>query len=251
MSIARNFLLSVIASLLAVHAPLWGADTHDPAGTVQLFNGKNLDAFDTYLREQGLNNDPDKVFRVHDGVIHVSGKKYGYFITKKDYENYHLKVEFKWGEETHAPRKNKPRDSGILFHVVGPNEVWPKSIEFQIIEGRTGEVILVGEGASLTVGGETKTRTRGGGSARFSRYGQGPWKSVLGYRDPVGEVENPHGEWNFLELIADGDRVQYLVNGRVVNEGTRANPSRGRILFQSEGAEVFFRNIELTPVKKQ
>ena len=36
-----------------------------------------------------------------------------------------------------------------------------------------------------------------------------------------------------------------FVNGKLVNEGTGAKPSRGRILFQSEGAECFFRNIEL------
>jgi hypothetical protein len=35
------------------------------------------------------------------------------------------------------------------------------------------------------------------------------------------------------------------VNGKIVNEGTGARPSRGRILFQSEGAELFFRNIAL------
>jgi hypothetical protein len=72
----------------------------------------------------------------------------------------------------------------------------------------------------------------------------------LGYRDPQHEVEKPHGEWNQLELITDGDSIKYLVNGKVVNEGTRAVPSKGRIVFQSEGAEVFYRNIEIRPWKK-
>jgi hypothetical protein len=39
------------------------------------------------------------------------------------------------------------------------------------------------------------------------------------------------------------------VNGKLVNEGTGANPRRGKILFQSEGAEVFYRNLRLTPLK--
>ena len=70
------------------------------------------------------------------------------------------------------------------------------------------------------------------------------WKNVKGFRGQ-NDVEKPHGEWNVVELIADGDRVTYKVNGKLANEGSGAKPSRGRILFQSEGAEIFFRNIEL------
>ena len=240
---------SLRASLLvfAITAPAFSAE--QPSARLELFNGRNLDAFDTFLREKGLNKDPDGVFRVHDGTVHVSGTEYGYFVTKKEYENYHLKLEFKWGDATHPPRKDLARDSGILFHVVGPDQVWPKSIEFQFIEGRTGEVILVGDGSSLTRDGATKTRGQTK-DTRFARFGQGPWKGVVGFRSPENEVENPHGEWNTVELIADGDKVTYKVNGKVVNEGTGAKPSAGRILFQSEGAEVFFRNIELWPLKK-
>lgn len=237
------FLLFVFALVQAFPAQVAQAQAED--GFTKLFNGRNLDGFDTFIRDLGLNNDINRVFRVHDDVIHVSGKQYGYFITKKEYENYHLKLEFKWGVKTHAPRRNRARDSGILYNVEGPDKVWPKSVEFQMIEGRTGEVILVGNGSSFTVDGETKTRTAGGGGGRFARRGQGPWQDYDGYRDPVGEVENPHGQWNLLELISDHGKVIYKVNGKVVIEGSKPVPSRGRILFQSEGAELFFRNIEI------
>ena len=211
------------------------------ADGVALFNGRNLEGFDTFLREHGLNNDPDGVFRVHDGMVHVSGAEYGYFITQGEYGDYRLVVEFKWGTATHPPREGKARDSGVLFHVNGANKVWPLSIEFQMIEGGTGDIILV-DGAAITVGGVSKAK------GRFDRYKKGPWQDIAGYRDPVAEVEKPHGEWNVLELVARGDTVKYTVNGTVVNEGTGANPSHGKILFQSEGAEVFFRKIELHPL---
>jgi 3-keto-disaccharide hydrolase len=243
--------------LLVALAPPPGVDGAKKRFT-KLFNGRNLDGFDIFLRESATatandqnerppNSDPKRVFRVHDGMIHVSGEEWGYILTKQEYENYHLRAEFKWGVATHAPRKNVARDSGILFHVVPPYKVWPASIEFQVIEGRTGEIILVGDGTSLTANGVTRTRGAGG-STRFARVGQGPWKGVLGYRDPAGEVEKPHGEWNLFEVIADGDRVKLLVNGKLVNEGSGAKPSRGRILFQSEGAECFYRNIEIAPL---
>ena len=73
---------------------------------------------------------------------------------------------------------------------------------------------------------------------------------MAGYCDPEGEVEKPFGEWNLVEMIADGGHVRYWVNGTLVNEGAQASPSRGKILFQSEGAEIYFRNIEVRPLKK-
>ena len=240
----KNYLV-LGAFILAVAFPAYASGDHQTPVTskpIKLFNGKNLQRFDTFLEKHGLNQDPDKVFRVHNGMVHVSGAEFGYFITQKEYENYYLRAEFKWGEKTYAPREGKARDSGILYHVVGQNKIWPKSIEFQMIEGGTGDIILV-DGAGLTVGGEAKTQ------GRFDRYGKGPWEDVVGYRDPKKEVEKPHGEWNVLELFSDGDKVKYLVNGTVVNEGSQASPTRGKILFQSEGAEVFFRKIELRPLK--
>lgn len=51
-------------------------------------------------------------------------------------------------------------------------------------------------------------------------------------------------------MICDGDKVINIVNGVVVNEGTEASVTKGKILLQSEGAEVYYRNIKLTPLTK-
>ena len=102
---------------------------HGPA--IVLFNGHDLSGFDTFLKSKGLNNDPDHVFKIENGVIHVSGTEMGYIITKQDFQNYYLKAEFKWGEGTFAPREGQARDSGILYNVQGDQKVWPRSIEFQ------------------------------------------------------------------------------------------------------------------------
>src|ERR1043166_5564030 len=117
-------LLSVLAAMQAFSGSPLAADDDNNAGLIRLFNGRDLEGFDTFLKTKGLNNDPEKVFQVQDGMLHISGAEFGYVITKKEYENYYLRAEFKWGESTYAPRAGKARDSGILFHVVGPNEVW-------------------------------------------------------------------------------------------------------------------------------
>ena len=64
------------------------------------------------------------------------------------------------------------------------------------------------------------------------------------------DVEKPAGEWNRMEVICDGDTITNIVNGYVVNVGTRSSLTKGKILFQSEGAEIFFRTIEVRPLIK-
>ncbi len=267
-SSALVLLLVAFASAL----PDRGADAGADDNVIHLFNGKDLTNFYTYLgapakgqKPYGRNNDPEKVFTVHDGVIHVSGKVFGCFVTEKEYENYHLKVEFKWGEKTWPPREGKARDSGILLHCVGEDGaaggVWMESIECQMIEGGTGDFILVGGKGrpSLTVEAEK----RGGqyyyqpgaspltlSSGRFNWYARDPqWKDVAGFRG-AQDVENLLGEWNTLECVCNGDKITNILNGKVVNSGSKSSHTKGKILFQSEGAEVFFRKIDLLPVKK-
>lgn len=243
--------------------------------TIVLFNGKDLTNFYTYLgapkkgeKAYGKNNDPEKVFTVvtEDGkpAIRVSGKVFGCFVTEKEYENYHLVVEFKWGKETFAPREKGARDSGILLHCVGEDGaaggVWLESIECQMIEGGTGDFILVrGKGTPKIT---AKTKKIGKQyyydpngepmefGPRINWWGRDPeWKDVKGFRGK-NDVENPLGQWNTLECICAGDKITNILNGKVVNEGYNASHTKGKILFQSEGAEVFFRRIELQPLKK-
>jgi hypothetical protein len=223
-----------------------GIPAHKAA--IVLFDGKDLKNFDTFLKSTGLNSDPEHVFQVENGVIHVSGKDMGYMITKKEFQNFYLRAEFRWGEGTYGNREGKARDSGILYNVQGEQKVWPRSIEFQITEGGTGDFWMT-DGAALT--GKDKTRVTGlaGKATKIDRFGKGPSENVVGFRDPAGEVERPHGEWNVLELVTQGKDVKQYVNGKLVNEGTDPFPTSGKILFQSEGAEVYFRDIKLYPLK--
>jgi 3-keto-disaccharide hydrolase len=247
----NSFLLTVAAILLST-APIQAQNPAIPAHgkPIVLFDGSNLDSFDTFLKSKGLNNDPEHIFRVEDGVIHVAGKEFGYIITKQEFANYYLTAEFKWGESTYAPRAGNARDSGILYHIQGPQKVWPTSIEFQIIEGGTGDIWLT-DGGALTATNGSRLTGPPGKAVKIDRIGKGKWESVTGFRDPSGELEKPHGEWNFLELVAQGDHVKQWVNGKLANEGSQAYPASGKILFQSEGAEIYFRNLKVYPLNEK
>jgi hypothetical protein len=137
-----------------------------------------------------------------------------------------------------------------------------QSIECQVIEGGCGDFIMV-KGAELPtltcetrVGPEGKQLyyEKGGkpvvGRGRVNWWGRDPeWKDVTGFRGK-NEVEKPAGEWNRMEVICDGDTITNIVNGYVVNAGTRSSQVEGKIQFQSEGAEIFFRRIEVRPLAK-
>jgi hypothetical protein len=263
MSNATRSCVPILAAALAASA--LAADRG--GNTTQLFNGKDLTNFYTFIgpaakgeKPVGIYTDPKKVFTVEDGAIHVTGEQFGYLSTEKEYENYHLTVEFKWGPKTYPPREKSARDSGVLLHATGPDQVWPQCIEFQMIEGGTGDIILVGGKAKtkLTATVEQKDKqyyytpgapAREFAGGRINWFGRDPaWKDEVGYRGPK-DVERPVGQWNVLECDCDGASVAYKVNGVAVNGGTNASLTKGRILLQSEGAEVFFRKVELRPLR--
>lgn len=265
-----------------VSAPLAGAgEAITPHETIALFNGKDrrdLSVFYTWLPKFGR-TDPDHVFTVVDQVdgapaIRISGQHWGGLVTKDNYANYRLVVEFRWGPVTWAPRANNTRDSGILLHCQGEDgntakdfsSPWLRGVEYQIIEGGTGDIILVGgwdRGATksifprltATVAANGKNWDPAGKAKEFNtgridwQYRDLGWKDVLGFRG-AKDVEKPVGEWNQIEAIAAGGNVTYFLNGIKVIEGRDGTFTAGKLLFQSEGAELFFRLIELHPLKR-
>jgi hypothetical protein len=269
----------IVLSLLALSSPLLGrAEPPEvPSFAKELpamksgesvfrFNGKDLTGFYVYTHGHQY-EDPNRVFTVHDGMIHVSGEEFGGVATCGNFRDYHLIVEWKWGEKTWGNRKEKSRDSGILLHCVGADGAvgghWMESIECQIIEGGCGDLLMVGgrNKPSLTCetrvgpdrqlyyekGGEPVTKNAG----RYNWWGRDPsWKDVLGFRGK-NDVEKPVGDWNRMEVICDGDSITNIVNGYLVNVGTRSSHTEGKIQFQSEGAEIFFRKIEIRPLIKE
>ena len=236
--------------------------------TIKLFNGHNLDGWYTFLQNRGRDDDPKNVFTVQDGMIRISGEEWGCITTNAEYENYSIVVEFKWGGLTFEPRLDKARDSGLLLHSQGEdgssNGIWIHSIECQIIEGGTGDFIVVGDGTdqfeiTSTVAaekqgssfifqseGHTETIQKG----RINWYGRDPeWKDVLGFRGK-NDIEKPVGEWNTLECIVLDGQISIFLNGTLVNRATNVKPNKGRIQIQSEAAEIYFRRVELTPLTK-
>lgn len=236
--------------------------------TTALFNGENLDGWYVFLKDRGRNNDPLNVFTVQDGMIRITGEEWGCITTNKEYKNYHIALEFKWGGPTYGTRADRARDSGLLVHSKGKDGAfsgtWMNSLEVQIIEGGTGDFIVVGDGTEnfslsspvaeelqgsshlFEPGGDLVTINRG----RINWWGRDPeWKDVIDFRG-AQDVEKPVGEWNLLECIVVGDDITVFLNGELVNHATHVKPKKGRIQIQAEGAEMWVRKAELTKLSK-
>jgi hypothetical protein len=241
----------------------------------RLFNGKNLNGWDTWLgpaydsingkwgtTSPGLNRDDLKVFSVvnleNEKVIRISGARFGGISTVNEFKNYHLQLKFRWGTEKHAPRKNAKRDSGVLYHAVGNHGAdfgfWMRSQEFQVQEGDCGDYWGV-------AGGSFEIRARKIDSSQFVfDYDSAPL--LFNEKSPNGRrcIKNPDAEidgWNLLEIYCYNENAIHVLNGRVVmilersgqlDNGAITPLTKGKIQIQSEGAEVYYKDIRLRPI---
>ena len=149
------------------------------------------------------------VFTAREGVLHVKGKPGGYIRTDRKYTHYKLKLEWRYPA--------KPGNSGVLLRIEEPEKVWPTSIEAQLASGKAGDIIDMGP-----------------------KREHFPRKSASN--------EKPPGEWNTYEITMDGGDLTLTVNGELQNAATNRRVTAGYIGLQSEGAEIEFRAIELTPL---
>ena len=240
-----------------------------PKSTVRLFNGEDLKGLTTWLKDT-KREDPRKVFSVKEGELHISGDGLGYIATDKEYRDYRLIVEYRWGKKTDGGKY--VRNSGILLNAVGPDGgaygTWMSCIECQLAQGCVGDLIVIwgkdDKGKTIPVsltsdvvlGPDKRPRWKKGGDKRVFTGGQLWWsrhdpdfKELLDTRGKH-DVESPLGEWTRVECVCEGKTITVSVNGTVINHAYDAFPSAGKILLQSEGFELFVRKFEIQPLKK-
>jgi hypothetical protein len=220
------------------------------------------------LQPVGLNPPGQDVFTVRmDGnqpVLRVSGEYYGCLVTKEDFSNYHFRVQFKWGDKKWEPRLNELKDSGILYHTSGPYGVdywksWALSHEFQIIEHGIGEYWTQATSAITIRATNGKPGAQGADAPRWNP--EAPWTEFVPPNNHAlaGSDEDKPGEWNQVDLICVDDRCLHIANGKVVmalknarykdKDGRWVPMTGGKLQFQSEAAEVFYRNFQVRPVR--
>jgi hypothetical protein len=270
-------ILSCIAVVL-LSGPFIASTEETPShsGWAPLFNGTNLNGWYIVLRNS-KSNDTNHLVQIENGMLHMyrdapagSAQSAGYIVTDKEYSNYHLRLEYKWGEKRFQPRLKTRRDAGIMYHVVGKDGVWPRSVECQIQENDVGDIFTVNTRLTATVDPATTNlvsvvTTNDAGvihtnmvvrpifddSEKGISFVQGVGESI---RRVIRSAMNEHEGWNTVEVIVHGDEAVYLVNGKMNNRASKIQEKvngewvplrKGKIALQLEFAEVYYRNVEI------
>ena len=281
MMIKRLLIAAALLSLAAAPQPngwrsLWNGKNLDgwttwmqnPSPTSDV-PGLKRDDNGKYLEPIGSGRDPLHVFTVAEDVdgrsaIRISGEVFGELRTRESFKDYHLKFQFKWGQKKWPPRDrgDTRRDSGLLYHVHAEpgaeGRTWARSVELQIQEGDVGDLYAVGS----TIAVRSKVRP-GVTPAVYDYDPTGEWFYFSQSHGSSGrcvkqpDAEKPTGEWNTVELIAFKDDSIHIVNGKVVMRlhGPQRIDTKlpepvtsGPIILQSEGAEVYYRDIQVRPI---
>lgn len=180
-------------------------------GFKKLFNGKNLEGWKFQLSNK--NADPSKTFYVKDGVIVVSGRPNGYFYTDKSYKNFVLRYDWKFSNS--KPNSN----SGLLVHIQPPQKVWPKCVEVQGAQGDHARIFAIG-----------------GARGKFKVNKKNQQKAIK------------LGDWNTTEVVSRNGTLSSKINGIPIASG-KSGLMEGPFGFQSEGTELYFKNIRIKVMK--
>lgn len=181
-------------------------------GFTTLFDGTNVDDF------QFVGVDESTYSLLEGPVVVCTGKPNGYSLTRKSYRNYHLKFDYRYPRPADLTSDAEFKgNSGLLIHVTGELKVWPRCVEVQLMHADAGNIF----GLS-------------GGKATAKKDAEAQKKAI-----------KPVGEWSTMEVISRDGTLTAILNGQKVAEATGADPAQGQIGWQSEGAEIHFRNLKL------
>ncbi|HMF13048.1 MAG TPA: DUF1080 domain-containing protein [Gemmataceae bacterium] len=212
----RSFLALLAVALCAVVLGQ-GRAADDDKDFVDVFNGKDFKG----LKFEIGKSDPEKTWSVKDGVIICTGKPNGYFYTDKSYKNFVMRYDWRYKRPDNLKEdKDFGGNSGALMHIQEPHKVWPKCVEVQ---------------------GENRTH---GSFIFISCKGTGKYDKAA-----KDKAVKPVGEWNTTEITCLPDGAMTVkINGADVNAGM-SELTEGPFGFQSEGAEIHFKNIKVKQLK--
>lgn len=225
-----------------------------------LFNGKDLSDWTVTLERHPPGHDPEKLVQVRDGSIHMypdtdpsATVPFGVITHQQAFSRFHLTLEYRWLNKRFAPRKDALRDAGLLYHVQSADQIWPASVEYQIQEGDSADIVFLQRHGLTWAHPEPSLAPEGQG-----RAGLLPEKGGILTSSHSGNYigrfpEYDHlTDWNQVEIIVHANEsAEHRLNGHVRSRlGDFRMPdgsplTSGKICLQLEGAEIQYRHIRI------
>jgi hypothetical protein len=202
--------------------------------TEKLFNGKDLEGWEVDVPEKDNNANAPESFIVRNGALVSLGKPEGHLVTKKEYSNYKLEIEYRF--------PGTPGNCGVLVHASTPRalyKMFPKSIEVQMMHENAGDFWCIVEDIEVP-----EMEKRRGPKENWG-ITEGKERRIINLTD---NSEKKLGEWNTMVIVCRDNTIDVSLNGDKVNYGYNCTASKGKIALQAEGSEVEFRKVELTPL---
>lgn len=198
-----------------------------------LINGTDLSGWHVDVPEMDTNADAINPFIIRDGMLVTLGTPLGHIITDAEYENYRFEIEYRFTKEA--------GNGGVMLHsstLRAVNDLFPQSLEVQMMHENVGDFWCFQEDIEVPNMEERRGPKENWGSTADKQ------RNV----PKLIDAENPAGEWNNLVIESVGDEVKVWLNDVLVNYGYNCTSSKGKIALQSEGVEIEFKRVELTPI---
>jgi hypothetical protein len=233
----RSFLILALSVIAVIGSTSGCAPQRQPQTLLKpqsLFNGRDLSGWDVDVPAADSNVRLRSPFVVRNGMLVSLGEPRGHLLSDSSYRDYRLEIEYRFAAV--------PGNAGVLVHASTPRALYgmfPRSIEVQMESGNAGDFWCIVEDIRVP----DMVRRRGPAANWGSTEGKA--RRILNLTDGS---EKPVGEWNNMVIRAVGRSIRVWVNGDLVNDGSEATADHGRIALQSEGSEVEFRKISLTPL---
>lgn len=249
----------VLAAFVMVVMAACSSNKSTNDGFVKIFNGTNWDGWYFKLK----NDDPElakKLYAIEDSVVHIFNSEFpdslklgtgendthGMFYTEKKFSKYILRFEYKWGTKIANNFDDWQYDAGVYYHVFN-DKIWPDGFEYQIRydhtnqRNHTGDLIRSATTYKWFPSSDTTVflSPKEGGIAQDV-------EGWMHYASAPQHFNAVNGEWNKCEIIVMGNQYAiHKLNGEIINIATDLSVGEGIIGFQSETAEIFYKNIEL------